>query len=338
VTATQTDKSTHHAITSVWRLESAKVIAHAARIVRDVGVAEELAQDAMVAALEHWPADGIPHNPGAWLMTAAKHRALDWLRQSALHAQKNEALGADLDAQQAHVVPDFVDALDAARQDDIGDDLLRLMFTACHPVLALDARVALTLKLLGGLTTLEIARAFVLPEPTIAQRIVRAKRTLTAAKVPFEVPRVNELEGRVDAVLEVIYLIFNEGYSATHGDDLMRPALIGEALRLGTLLAGLMPQNSEVLGLLALMDIQASRTAARVDAAGQPVLLMAQDRARWDHAAIACGLAMLARSEAQSAAQSVVRGPYALQAALAACHARACHASANQLAAYRGAV
>jgi RNA polymerase sigma factor (sigma-70 family) len=310
-------------IAAVWRAESAKVIAHAARIVRDVGVAEELAQDAMVAALEQWPTDGLPHNPGAWLMTVAKHRALDWVRHIALHMQKTEELGADMDALQAHVVPDFVDALDAARQDDIGDDLLRLMFTACHPVLALDARVALTLKLLGGLTTIEIARAFVLPEPTIAQRIVRAKRTLITVKVPFEVPRARELEGRVDAVLEVIYLIFNEGYSATHGDDLTRPAMIGEALRLGHLLAGLMPQNSEVLGLLALMEIQTSRTAARVDAARQPVLLIAQDRTCWDHAAIARGLTTLAQSEAQSAAQSEVRGPYALQAALAACHARA---------------
>lgn len=310
-------------LAAVWRAESAKVVAHAARIVRDVGVAEDLAQDTMMAALAHWPVDGMPHNPGAWLMTAVKHRALDWLRQVALQAKKHEELGADLEALQAHVTPDFVDGLDATREDDIGDDLLRLMFTACHPVLTLDARVALTLKLLGGLTTFEIARAFVLPEPTISQRIVRAKRTLTAAKVPFEVPRANELEGRVDAVLEVIYLIFNEGYSATHGDDLLRPAMMGEALRLGLLLAGLMPKNSEVLGLLALMEIQASRSAARVDAAGQPVLLMAQDRTRWDHEAIARGLAALAQSEAQSTAQNEARGPYALQAALAACHARA---------------
>jgi RNA polymerase sigma factor (sigma-70 family) len=323
VTAAQTEDNTHLAITATWRAESAKVIAHAARIVRDVGVAEELAQDAFLAALQRWPTDGIPHNPGAWLMTAAKHRALDWLRQIALHAKKHDELGTDLETRQAHVVPDFVDGLDAAREDHIGDDLLRLMFTACHPVLSLDARVALTLKLLGGLSTDEIARAFVLPESTLAQRIVRAKRTLTATKVPFEVPRAKELEGRVDAVLEVIYLIFNEGYSATEGDDLMRPAMIGEALRLGALLGGLMPSNSEVLGLLALMEIQASRTAARVDANGQPVLLMAQDRTHWDHAAIARGLAKLVQSEALSAAQSVMRGPYALQAALAACHARA---------------
>lgn len=327
MTAAQTEKATHQAINATWRAESAKVIAHAASIVRDVGVAEELAQDAFVAALQHWPTDGIPHNPGAWLMTAAKHRALDWLRQVALHAKKHDELGADLETQQAHVVPDFVDGLDAAREDDIGDDLLRLMFTACHPVLSLDARVALTLKLLGGLSTDEIARAFVLPESTLAQRIVRAKRTLTAAKVPFEVPRIKELEGRVDAVLEVIYLIFNEGYSATQGDDLLRPSLIGQALRLGALLAGLMPHNSEVLGLLALMEIQASRTATRVDDNGAPVLLMAQDRSRWDHAAIERGLAALVRSEAQSAAQAQARGPYALQAALAACHARAVNAA-----------
>ncbi len=320
-----TDKATHQAIALVWRAESAKVVAHVARIVRDVGVAEELAQDALVAALEHWPASGMPHNPGAWLMTTAKNRALDWLRQVALHANKHEELGADLDALQAHVTPDFVDGLDAVREDHIGDDLLRLMFTACHPVLSLDARVALTLKLLGGLSTDEIARAFLVPEPTLAQRIVRAKRTLTAAKVPFEVPRADALEARLAAVLEVVYLIFNEGYSATLGDDLMRPAMIDEALRLGRLLAGLMPKNSEVQGLVALMEIQASRTAARVDAQGQPVLLQDQDRSRWDRFLIRLGLAALARSEALGGA----RGPYALQGALAACHARAPTAAAT---------
>ena len=319
------NKTTHQAITAVWRQESAKVIAHIARIVRDVGVAEELAQDALVAALEHWPADGVPHNPGAWLMTTAKNRALDWLRQVALHAKKHEELGADLEAVQAHVVPDFVDGLDAAREDDIGDDLLRLMFTACHPVLSLDARVALTLKLLGGLSTDEIARAFLVPEPTMAQRIVRAKRTLTAAKLPFEVPRADALEARLAGVLEMVYLIFNEGYSATLGDDLMRPAMIDEALRLGRLLAGLLPHNSEVHGLVALMEIHASRTAARVDAQGHPVLLQDQDRSRWDRFLIRRGLAALARSEALGGA----RGPYALQGALAACHARAPTAAAT---------
>ena len=327
MTAAEAAQATHQAITAVWRLESAKVIAHVARIVRDVGVAEELAQDALVAALAHWPADGVPHNPGAWLMTTAKNRALDWLRQVALHAKKHEELGADLEALQAHVVPDFVEGLDAVREDDIGDDLLRLMFTACHPVLSLDARVALTLKLLGGLSTDEIARAFLVPEPTMAQRIVRAKRTLTAAKVPFEVPRANALEVRLAAVLEVVYLIFNEGYSATLGDDLTRPALIDEALRLGRLLAGLLPQNSEVHGLVALMEIQASRTAARVDAEGQPVLLQDQDRSRWDRFLIRRGLAALARSEALVGVNGAF-GPYALQGALAACHARAATAAA----------
>ncbi len=323
-----TDKATHQAIALVWRAESAKVVAHVARIVRDVGVAEELAQDALVAALEHWPTGGVPRNPGAWLMTTAKNRALDWLRQVALHAKKHEELGADLEALQADVTPDFVDGLDAAREDDIGDDLLRLMFTACHPVLSLDARVALTLKLLGGLSTDEIARAFLVPEPTMAQRIVRAKRTLTAAKVPFEVPRADALDARLAAVLEVVYLVFNEGYSATLGDDLMRPALIDEALRLGRLLAGLLPKDSEVHGLVALMEIQASRTAARVDVQGQPVLLQDQDRSRWDRFLIRRGLAALVRSEALGGANGAM-GPYALQGALAACHARAPTAAAT---------
>lgn len=311
--------ATHRAIEAVWRIESAKVIAHVARVVRDVGLAEEIAQDALVAALERWPETGVPDNPGAWLMTTAKNRALDRLRLAALHARKHEELGADLDALEAHVVPDFVDALDAAREDDIGDDLLRLVFTACHPVLSTDARVALTLRLLGGLTTDEIARAFLVAEPTIAQRIVRAKRTLSAAKVPFEVPRAEARALRLESVLEVIYLVFNEGYSATAGDDWMRPALCEEALRLGRVLAQLMPEASEVHGLVALMEIQASRLHARVDAQGRPVLLADQDRSRWDTLLIRRGLAALEHAEALGGAL----GPYALQAALAACHARA---------------
>ncbi len=310
--------ATHRAIEAVWRIESAKVIACVARMVRDVGVAEELAQDALVAALEHWPERGVPDNPGAWLMATAKNRALDRLRQEVLHARKREELGRDLDAQEAHLVPDFVDALDAAREDDIGDDLLRLVFTACHPVLSTDARVALTLRLLGGLTTDEIARAFLVPEPTIAQRIVRAKRTLTAAKVPFEVPRADARVARLASVLEVIYLVFNEGYSAA-GDDWMRPALCEEALRLGRILAGLVAGESEVHGLVALMEIQASRTPARVDTQGRPVLLLDQDRSRWDTLLIRRGFAALERAQSLGGAS----GPYALQAALAACHARA---------------
>ena len=292
---------------------------------RDVGLAEELAQDALVAALEHWPGAGVPDNPGAWLMTTAKRRALDKLRQDALHARKHEELGADLEAQQAHVVPDFVDALAAAEDDDIGDDLLRLVFTACHPVLSTEGRVALTLRLLGGLTTDEIARAFLVPEATVAQRIVRAKKTLAAGKVPFEVPGASERAARLASVLEVIYLVFNEGYSATAGDDWMRPALCDEALRLGRVLAGLMADESEVHGLVALMEIQASRTHARVDAEGRPVLLLEQDRSRWDPLLIRRGLVALARCEALGGA----RGPYALQAALAACHAQARTAEAT---------
>ncbi|MDE1180185.1 RNA polymerase sigma factor [Paraburkholderia sp.] len=314
--------ATHRAIEAVWRIESAKVIAHAARIVRDVGVAEELAQDALVSALEHWPRDGVPDNPGAWLMAAVRNRALDRFRQDALHARKREALGLDMDALEAHLVPDFVDALDAARTDDIGDDLLRLMFTACHPVLSADARVALTLRLLGGLTTVEIARAFLVPEATIAQRIVRAKRALTAAKVPFDVPRAEERAPRLASVLEAIYLIFNEGYTATAGDDWMRPALCDEALRLGRVLAGLMADESEVLGLVALMEIQASRTHARTDAQGRPVLLPDQDRSRWDPLLIRRGLVALERAQSLRDGAGA-SGPYALQAALAACHARA---------------
>ncbi|WP_250509133.1 sigma-70 family RNA polymerase sigma factor [Caballeronia sp. GACF4] len=306
-------------------MESAKVIASVARVVRDVALAEELAQDAFVAALEHWTDAGVPDKPGAWLMTTAKNRALDRLRQHTLHARKHEELGRDLDAQEMHITPDFVDALDAAREDDIGDDLLRLIFTACHPVLSVDARAALTLRLLGGLTTDEIARAFLVPEPTIAQRIVRAKRTLTAARVPFEVPQADARAARLASVLEVIYLIFNEGYSATAGDDWMRPALCEDALRLGRILAELMPTESEVHGLVALMEIQASRTKARVDAQGRPILLPDQDRSRWDPLLIRRGLTALQRSETLGGA----RGVYALQAALAACHARAPSADAT---------
>jgi RNA polymerase sigma factor (sigma-70 family) len=320
-----TQEATHRAIEAVWRIESAKVIAHVARLVRDLGLAEEIAQDALVAALERWPEAGLPDNPGAWLMTTAKNRALDRLRQEALHARKHEELGHDLDALQAHVEPDFVEALAEASEDDIGDDLLRLVFTACHPLLSTDARVALTLRLIGGLTTDEIARAFLVPEKTIAQRIVRAKRTLAEARVPFEVPRAAELPERLGSVLEVIYLVFNEGYSATAGDDWMRPALCAEALRLGRVVAELMPHESEALGLVALLEIQASRTNARVDAEGRPVLLMDQDRSRWDRLLIRRGLTALARAEALGGA----RGPYALQAALAACHARARTAQAT---------
>jgi len=313
----------HRAIETVWRSESAKVIASVARVVRDVGLAEELAQDALVTALEHWPRDGIPDKPGAWLMTTAKHRALDRLRQLALHDRKHEQLGYEMDALQTHVEPDFVDALDAARQDEIGDDLLRLIFTACHPVLSAQARVALTLRLLGGLRTDEIARAFLVSESTIAQRIVRAKRTLREAQVPFEVPHGDALVSRLGSVLEVIYLIFNEGYAATTGDDWTRPPLCDEALRLGRILSELAPQESEVHGLLALMELQASRLAARIDQDGQPILLMEQDRSRWDALQIRRGLASLQRAQSQ---QDTL-GPYAIQAALAACHAQAAHPS-----------
>jgi RNA polymerase sigma factor (sigma-70 family) len=320
----ETTNATHRAIEAVWRIEAARVVAHAARLVRDIGIAEELAQDALVAALEHWPREGVPDNPGAWLMATVKHRALDKLRLDALHARKHEAIGRDLDALEAHITPDFVDALDAARADDIGDDLLRLVFTACHPVLSTDARVALTLRLLGGLTTHEIARAFLVSEPTIAQRIVRAKRTLSAAKVPFEVPRAEERATRLASVLEVIYLIFNEGYAATAGDDWMRPTLCDEALRLGRVLGELTKEDSEVHGLVALMELQASRLHARTDPNGRPVLLADQDRSRWDPLLIRRGLAALERAESLGG----TLGPYALQAALAACHARA-HTAAD---------
>ncbi|MFD1561218.1 sigma-70 family RNA polymerase sigma factor [Paraburkholderia silviterrae] len=384
--------ATHRAIAAVWRIESAKVIAHAARLLGDVGLAEDAAQDALVAALESWPASGIPANPGAWLMTAAKHRALDRLRRAASHARAHEALGADLEALEAHFAPDFVEALDAAREDEIGDDLLRLLFVASHPVLPREGRVALTLRLLGGLTTAEIARAFLVSEATVAQRIVRAKRTLAEAKVPFEVPDKAARAARLASVLEVIYLIFNEGYAATAGADWMRPALCEEALRLARMLGELVPEESEVHGLTALLELQVSRLPARVDRQGRAVLLADQNRARWDALLIRRGFAALARAEqcaalavallgaqsaprtsaqmgaqsaprtpAQTGAQSTPRtpaqtgaqtpaqtpahtaaqmavlsadqsaqrgatatlGPYALQAALAACHARA---------------
>ncbi len=315
-------QATRQAIAAVWRLEAGKIIAGVARLVREVGLAEELAQDALVAALEHWPRDGLPDNPGAWLMATARNRALDHLRQQRLHERKHEALAADLDALQAGVVPDFVDGLDAARADDIGDDLLRLIFTACHPLLSTDARVALTLRLLGGLSTDEIARACFVSEATVAQRIVRAKRTLAAAQVPFEVPQAAERTRRLDAVLEVIYLIFNEGYTATSGDDWMRPTLCVEALRLARTLAGLMPAVSEVLGLQALLELQSSRSQARTDTQGRPVLLTEQDRSQWDRALIERGLVALALAE-RLADQGEGRGPYALQAGIAGCHARA---------------
>src|SRR5712671_5732166 len=305
----------HRAIDAVWRIESARIIAGLARIVRDVGLAEELAQDALVAALQQWPDSGMPDNPGAWLMATAKHRAIDMFRRNKRLERKHEELGRELQAQQEKAVPDFNAALD----DDIGDDLLRLVFIACHPILSTEARAALTLRLLGGLTTDEIARAFLVPEPTIAQRIVRAKRTLTEARVPFAVPRGAELAARLKSVLEVIYLIFNEGYAATAGDDWMRPALCEDALRLGRILAELAPQEPEVHGLVALMEIQASRVGARVGPSGEPVLLLDQDRGRWDHILIRRGLAALERAEKLGGS----RGPYALQAAIAACHGRA---------------
>jgi len=311
---------TNRAIDAVWRIESSRLIAGLARMVRDVGVAEELAQDALVAVLEQWPGSGVPDNPGAWLMATAKHQAIDLFRRRQRLERKHEELGRRLEVQQGMTVPH----LDAVIDDDIGDDLLRLVFTACHPVLSTEARVALTLRLLGGLTTEEIARAFLVPVPTIAQRIVRAKRTLAEARVPFEVPSGGELTARLSSVLEVIYLIFNEGYAATTGDDWMRPALCEDALRLGRVLAELAPREPEVHGLVALMEIQASRSRARVGPSGEPVLLLDQDRARWDHLLIRRGLAALERAEAFGG----TLGPYALQAAIAACHARA-HAPAE---------
>ena len=306
---------THRTINAVWRIESPRLIAGLARIVRDVGLAEELAQDALVAALEQWPTSGIPDNPGAWLMGTAKHRAIDSLRRHKRIERKHEEIGHQIEAERELTVPD----IEAAIDDDVGDDLLRLVFTSCHPVLSTEARVALTLRLLGGLTTEEIARAFLVPEPTVAQRIVRAKRTLAEAKVPFEVPRGPELAERVSSVLAVIYLIFNEGYSATAGDDWMRPGLCEDALRLGRILVGLMPDQPEVHGLVSLMEIQASRLGARVGPTGEPIRLLDQNRARWNHMLIQRGLAALARAEELGGAD----GQYALQAAIAAVHARA---------------
>lgn len=304
----------HRAIQAVWRIESARLIAGLARLVRDVGLAEELAQDALVAALERWPGSGIPENPGAWLMATAKRRAIDELRRNQRLARKHEELGH----QQEALAPGAPD-LDTALDDEVGDDLLRLMLTACHPVLSAEARVALTLRLLGGLTTEEIARAFLVPEPTVAQRIVRAKRTLAEAHVPFEVPRGAELAERLSSVLQVIYLIFNEGYSAASGDDWMRPELCEDALRLGRILAGLVPREPEVHGLVALMELQASRSRARLGPSGEPILLLEQNRARWDRLLIHWGLRALEQAEGLGGA----RGPYTLQAAIAACHARA---------------
>ena len=305
----------HRVIDAVWRIESGRLIAGLARIVRDVGVAEELAQDALVTALERWGETGIPDNPGAWLMGTAKHRALDLFRRNKLLARKHTELGRELDMRQEAALA----RTEMASDDDIGDDLLRLIFVSCHPVLSPEARVALTLRMLGGLTTPEIARAFLTPEPTVAQRIVRAKRTLTEARVPFEVPRDAERAARLSSVLETIYLIFNEGYSATAGEDWLRPALCEDSLRLGRVLAGLAPDEPEVHGLVALMEIQASRAQARVGPTGEPILLLDQDRARWDRVLIRRGLAALQRAEKLGGAL----GPYSLQAAIAACHARA---------------
>jgi RNA polymerase sigma factor (sigma-70 family) len=310
-----TASATHMAIDAVWRIESARLIAGLARIVRDVGLAEDLAHDALVAALEQWPESGVPDNPGAWLMATAKHRAIDRIRRNKVLERKQEELGRELEIEQELSVEDW----DAAIDDDVGDDLLSLMFTTCHPVLSPNARVALTLRLLGGLTTDEIARAYLSAEPTIAQRIVRAKRTLTEARVPFEVPSGDELADRLGSVLEVLYLIFNEGYTATAGDDWMRPALCQEALRLGRILAELAPDEPEVHGLVALMEIQASRSRARTGRSGEPILLLDQDRARWDWVLVGRGLAALERAEQLGG----TLGPYALQAAIAACHARA---------------
>ncbi len=305
----------HHAIEAVWRIESPRLIAGLARIVRDVGLAEDLAQDALVAALQQWPESGVPDNPGAWLMAVGRRRAIDLLRRRALLEQKHEAIGRELEVQHDIALANH----DAAIDDDIGDDLLRLLFVACHPVLSKDARVALTLRLIGGLTTDEIARAFLVSEATVAQRIVRAKRTLAESRVPFEVPRADELGARLSSVLEVVYLVFNEGYSATAGDDWMRPGLCEEALRLGRILAELAPREPEVHGLVALMEIQASRLRARVGPTGEPILLLDQDRGQWDWLLIGRGLAALQRAERLGAAL----GPYTLQAAIAGCHARA---------------
>ncbi len=310
----------HRTVEAVWRIESARIIAGLARILRDVGLAEEFAQDALVAALEQWPEHGVPDRPGAWLTAIAKHRAIDWIRRRSLHERKQDALTRETESMLEDAAANLAASTDAAFDDPIGDDLLRLIFIACHPVLSREARAALTLRMLGGLTTQEIARAFLVPEPTIAQRIVRAKRTLAEAHVPFEVPAAPELASRIASVLEVIYLIFNEGYAATAGDDWMRPSLCEEALRLGRILAELASDDSEVHGLVALMEIQASRLRARVGPSGEPVLLLDQDRSRWDPLLIRRGLAALSRAQSLGTAGL---GPYAVQAAIAACHARA---------------
>ena len=317
----------HRTIDAVWRIESPKLVAGLARIVRDVGVAEELAQDALVAALERWPKSGVPDNPGAWLMATAKHRAIDLFRKRTLMERKHAELGNELQVLHETAIPD----LDAALEDDVGDDLLRLIFICCHPVLSIDARVALTLRLLGGLTTEEVARAFLVSEPTVAQRIVRAKRTLAEARVPFEMPSGAGRTARLLSVLEVLYLIFNEGYSATSGDDWMRPALCEDALRLGRVLATLVPNEPEVHGLVALMEIQASRTRARIGPRGAPVLLLEQDRGRWDYVLIHRGLAALARAEELGG----TLGPYALQGAIAACHCASGYAARDGLGTHR---
>jgi RNA polymerase sigma factor (sigma-70 family) len=319
----------HRTVEAVWRMESAKIVGALARVLRDVGVAEELAQDALVAALEQWPRDGVPDNPAAWLMTTARRRAVDAIRRRALHERSAQALTWEIENQLADAAPDLDAWIEAAFDDPIGDDLLRLVFIACHPVLSSGARTALTLRLVGGLTTDEIARAFLVPEPTVAQRIVRAKRTLAAARVPFELPPPAELGARLASVLEVLYLIFNEGYAATAGADWTRPALCEEALRLGRVLAALAPDEPEALGLVALMEIQASRLRARVGLDGAPVLLLDQDRSRWDPLLIRRGLAALARAEELAARGGSGLGPYALQAAIAACHARARTAEAT---------
>jgi RNA polymerase sigma factor (sigma-70 family) len=319
MTDTEAQRTARRTIDALWRIESPRLIAGLARLTRDVGLAEELAQDALVTALEQWPRSGVPDNPGAWLMATARHRAIDHLRRERMLARKHEALGHELEMAQQ----DDAGRLEAGAEDEIGDDLLRLMFAACHPLLSTEARAALTLRLLAGLTTEEIARAFLVPEATIAQRIVRAKRTLSEAQVPFEIPRAEELGKRLSSVLEVIYLVFNEGYAATRGEEWMRPALCEEALRLGRILAELAPHEPEVHGLAALMELQASRLRSRAGPDGEPVLLAEQNRAVWDRLLIHRGLLALARGEALTAA----RGPYLLQAAIAACHARAASAS-----------